>query len=79
MSKTITLRVDDTVYNMLKVAADGERRNLSNFIENATLQYLTSSKYVTDDEMQDILDDKELTKNLMNGLKEYKNKEYTIV
>jgi len=79
MSKTVTLRVDDSVYEMIKLAADGERRNLSNFIENATLQYLTSSEYVSDAEMQDILNDKELVKNLEDGFRDLKNKDYTIV
>ena len=37
--KTITVRVDDNVYNVLKKAADGERRTISNFIENASLSY----------------------------------------
>jgi len=79
MSKTVTLRVEDDVYKMLKQAADGERRSLSNFIENATLRYLTSSQYVSDDEMQDIMSDKELVKSLENGFKELQEKEYTIV
>ncbi|HIP60687.1 MAG TPA: CopG family transcriptional regulator [Campylobacterales bacterium] len=79
MSKTVTLRVDDSVYEMIKLAAEGERRNLSNFIENATLQYLTSSQYINDSEMQDILQDKELVKNLEDGFRDLKNKDYTIV
>jgi uncharacterized protein (DUF1778 family) len=77
--KTVTMRVDDAIYQMIKTAADGQRRNISNFIEFATLQYLTSSQYVTDAEMNEILDDKELTKNLEIGLKEAKNGDYTIV
>ena len=77
--KTVTMRVDDTIYQMIKTAADGERRNISNFIEYATLQYLTSSQYVSDAEMNEILGDKELIKNLEIGLKEAKNGDYTIV
>ncbi len=48
--KTLTLRVDDDVYNMIKLASNGAKRNISNFIEYATLQYLTSSQYVDSDE-----------------------------
>jgi len=77
--KTVTMRVDDRIYQMIKTAADGERRNISNFIEYATLQYLTSSQYVSDAEMNEILGDKELIKNLEIGLKEAKNGDYTIV
>ena len=77
--KTVTMRVDDSIYNMIKLAADGQKRNLSNFIEFATMQYLTSSQFVENDEMADILDDKELVTNLMNGLDDFKKGDYTIV
>ena len=77
--KTVTMRVDDTVYDMIKLAADGQKRNLSNFIEFATVQYLTSSQFVENDEMAEILEDKELVQNLMNGLEDLKKGEYTIV
>jgi hypothetical protein len=40
---------------MIKLAAEGQRRNLSNFIEFATMQYLTSSQFVKKDEMTEIL------------------------
>jgi len=77
--KTVTMRVDDSVYDMIKLAAEGQRRNLSNFIEFATMQYLTSSQFVEKDEMNEILEDKELVQNLMNGLKDFKKGDYTIV
>ena len=77
--KTVTMRVDDSIYDMIKLAAEGQKRNLSNFIEFATMQYLTSSQFVDNDEMQEIMDDKELMQNLMNGLDDLKNGDYTIV
>ena len=77
--KTVTIRVDDSVYDMIKLAAEGQKRNLSNFIEFATLQYLTSSQFVEQDEMNEILEDKELVENLMNGLEDFKKGDYTIV
>ena len=77
--KTVTMRVDDSVYDMIKLAAEGQRRNLSNFIEFATVQYLTSSQFIEKDEMNEILEDKELVQNLMNGLKDFKKGDYTIV
>lgn len=73
------MRVDDSVYDMIKLAADGQKRNLSNFIEFATMQYLTSSQFVENDEMSEIMNDKELVKNLMDGLNDFKNGDYTIV
>lgn len=77
--KTVTMRVDDSVYDMIKLAAEGQRRNLSNFIEFATMQYLTSSQFVDMDEMIEITNDKELVQNLMDGLDDFKNGDYTIV
>ena len=77
--KTVTMRVDDSIYNIIKLAADGQRRNLSNFIEFATMQYLTSSQFVEQDEMREILEDKELVDNLMNGLEDFKKGDYTVV
>jgi uncharacterized protein (DUF1778 family) len=77
--KTLTLRVDDDVYEMIKLAANGAKRNISNFIEYATLQHLTSSQYIDNNEMNEILEDKELIKSLNQGLKEAKNGDYTLV
>jgi len=79
MAKTVTLRIADDVYQLLKTAANGQRRNLSNFIEYATLQYLTSTAYVDDKEMEDILSDSELVSNLNSGIKNVKKGEYKIV
>ena len=77
--KTLTMRVDDPVYQMIKMAADGQKRNISNFIEFATLQYLTSSQYVDNSEMNEILNDKNLIKHLKDGLNDMKNGDYEIV
>jgi uncharacterized protein (DUF1778 family) len=77
--KTLTIRVDDSVYQMIKRAAEGQKRNISNFIEFATLQYLSSSQYIDSDEMDDILQDDELVKNLKSGFEDMKRGDYTIV
>ena len=77
--KTLTLRVDDDVYAMIKTASEGAKRNISNFIEYATLQYLTSSQYIDNSEMNEILNDKELIKSLNQGLKEVESGDYSIV
>ena len=58
MAKTITLRVEDTLYSLFKNAASGERRTISNFLENAALHYLVSESAVSDSEMEEILKDK---------------------
>jgi hypothetical protein len=40
---------------MIKTAADGQRRSISNFIEYATITYLTEESFVSEGEMHDIL------------------------
>ena len=77
--KTVTMRVDDSIYQMIKQAADGQKRNLSNFIEFATLQYLSSVQFVDSDEMSEILEDKELCQNLKDGMDDLKKGTYTLV
>jgi len=43
------------------------------------MEYLTSSQFVDDKEMNEILEDKELVNNLKSGLKGFKNSDYKIV
>jgi uncharacterized protein (DUF1778 family) len=79
MSKTITMRVDDDTYTMIKTAADGDRRSISNFIEYATIAFLTEESFVSDNEMDEILRDENLLKNLKQGKKEIEEGKYRIV
>ena len=77
--KTITVRLENNIYNILKKAADGERRTISNFIENASLAYLTNEIYVSDYEMSEILKDSKLVTNIQKGLDEAKKRKYKVV
>lgn len=79
MAKTITIRVDDNIYELIKKAADGELRTLSNFIEYATMVYLTNNMYVSDSEMEEVMNDTELIESLRSGLEEVKKGKYSIV
>jgi len=79
MTKTVTLRIDEEVYNILKFAAKGDKRTISNFIEYATLNYLSSNSYVSDNEMDEILNDKELEDGLKKGMDDIKNGKFVIV
>jgi len=79
MAKTITVRVDDTTYSKIKNAADSERRTISNFIEYATLAYVENSCFVADEEMKDIVEDRELINNLKQSLEDIKEGKYRIV
>jgi uncharacterized protein (DUF1778 family) len=79
MQKTITLRINDDVYEMFKKAAHGSRRTISNFLEYATLSFLSQDTYVSDHEMKEILKDNELIENLKQGEKEIKSRRFKIV
>lgn len=79
MPKTITLRLDDDTYKMLKTASEGEKRSISNFIEYATVSYLTGESYVSDTEMEYILKDKALLKNLKQAEDNIAKGKYKIV
>ncbi len=79
MAKTVTLRIDDDTYNLIKLAATGERRSISNFIEYATMAYLAEESFVTDNEMDEIMDNEKLLKNLVQGNKEIEAGKYRIV
>ncbi len=79
MPKTITIRIDDDIYEMFKKAADGSRRSISNFVEFATLAYLTNEIYVSDEEMDEILSNNSLLKSLSKGLDDVKKGNFKIV
>jgi uncharacterized protein (DUF1778 family) len=79
MAKTITLRIDDDTYNLIKKAASGERRSISNFIEYATIAFLTEESIVSDNEMDEILKNEELLKNFEKAEDEINKGKYTVV
>ena len=79
MGKTITVRVDDSTYRKLKAAAESERRTISNFIENASLSYIDSSTFVDDDEMKNILSNKELLNELNSSMDDIKRGKYRFI
>ncbi len=79
MSKTITLRLDDKTYNLIRSAATGSRRSISNFIEYATVAYLAEDSFVSDSEMAEILANTDLVADLEQGREEIANQRYTVV
>ena len=48
MMMTITVRIDDSTYDIFKLAADGQKRTISNYLEYATRNY-TMNETVVDD------------------------------
>ena len=76
MAKTITVRVDDTTYDIFKKAADGQKRTISNYIEYATLNYTLDELTVDDREMNEILS---FEKDIKKGLSDISAGRYKIV
>jgi len=75
MSKTVTLRLKDDVYNTLREAALAENRPLSNLIETAAMSKVREQQFVDDTEMAEILADKNLIKRIQQGSREARLRE----
>lgn len=76
MQKTITVRLDEDKYTIIKKAADGEKRTISNFMEVAALNYIVTETLVDDDEMKEIL---RFEEDLKKGLSDIKAGRYTLI
>jgi len=70
MPRTITLRLKDGVYNLLRRLAKQDNRTLSNFIETSTLRYIEEHEYADEYEMAEIRDNQELNKSLKRGMED---------
>ena len=76
MPKTITVRIDDEVYDIFKKAADGQKRTISNYLEFATLNYTVNESIVDDNEMSEILS---FGKDLKKGLNDISAGRYKVI
>ena len=76
MAKTITVRIDDTIYDIFKRAADGQKRTISNYLEYATLNYTMNETIVDDFEMNEILG---FEKDIKKGLSDISAGRYRII
>lgn len=79
MGKTITIRIDDDTYEKIKSAAESEKRTISNFMEYATLSYVESSSFVSEEEMQQLAQDAQLLSNIKESLDDIQNGRYRLV
>ena len=70
MSKTVTLRLKEDVYNAFIEAAKAENRSLSNLIETAAFNKIREQQFVDDAEMAEILADQKLMKRIGKGSRE---------
>jgi predicted transcriptional regulator len=74
MSKTVTLRVSQPVYEMFLTMAKRENRPLSNFIETAVLRYVEEHQLADEFEMGEISGNAELNASLKRGYDDAKTK-----
>ena len=67
MPKTVTLRLDDKIYEAFVEAAQAENRPLSNLIETAALARIREQQFVDDVEMAEIEANQELIEGIRKG------------
>jgi len=72
MSKTITLRLNDEIYNLFRNLAENENRSLSNFVETSVLRFIEDNQFVDEYEMAEIRSNEDLNKSLKRALKDIK-------
>lgn len=68
MAKTVTLRVEDDIYESFTRHAEEEKRSVSKFIEHAVLQYTKRSAFTDDEEMREIAEDEGLLRRMKQGV-----------
>jgi predicted transcriptional regulator len=72
MSKTVTLRLPESIYQRFVILAERENRPLSNFIETAAFRYTEFDQYADDFEMTEIRANADLNRSLQRGVKDAK-------
>ena len=67
MQKTITLRMDQPVYETFKRYAESDHRSIANFIETAAWRYVNECSFVSESEMNEIRQNRSLIRRLKTG------------
>jgi len=75
MSKDIHIRVNDSVYEKLKLAAEGKQRSISTFMEYTTLSHLGDDVQKQDD----ITSLEQLARSLKDEIKGKRKNSYKVV
>ncbi|MEK7767533.1 MAG: CopG family transcriptional regulator [bacterium] len=70
MSRVVTLRLPDEVYELFRSRAKADNRPLSNLIETAAIRHLQEEELVAPEEMREILADRSLVRRLRQGSKD---------
>jgi uncharacterized protein (DUF1778 family) len=74
MSKTVTLRLNENIYELFRAMAESDNRTLSNFIETSALRYIEEHEYVDEYEMDEIRENQQLNRSLKRAIKDMKAK-----
>ena len=74
MSKTLTLRLDEPVYQLFKTVAERENRPISNFVETAAMRFVQEYETVNEFEMAEIRGNIKLNRSLKRGHLDAKNR-----
>ena len=74
VSKVVTIRLKDSVYELFRTLAERDNRPLSNFIETAALRYVEHEEYADEFEMREIRDNGSLKESIERGLADAKGK-----
>jgi predicted DNA-binding protein len=74
MSKTVTLRLKEDVYERLKRLAKDDNRPLSNYIETAALRFADDDEFADEFEMKEIRENTRLNRSLKKGRLDVKAK-----
>jgi len=74
MPKTVTLKLNESIYNMVRNLAISENRTLSNFIETSVLRFIEHNQFVDEFEMTEIRNNKELKASLNRANEDTKAK-----
>lgn len=67
MPRTVTLRLEDDVYQFVAEAARAENRTLENLIETAALIRIYEQQFADDSEITEIIADKKLMTRIKTG------------
>jgi hypothetical protein len=74
MSKTVTLRLSDDVYQLFRQSAESDSRPLSNFIETAARRFIEQSGLADESEMAEIRGNAPLNRGIRRGQADARSK-----
>ena len=67
MPRTVTIRLPDKAYEVVRAAAEADRRSIANLIETATLRHLEEQSFMEPAESGEVLSDRRLLRRLKAG------------